>query len=86
MIDLWNYSWLAALIVGAITWGLIIWTVAVYRKRKGDDKLPMQTRANVPLELMYTIVPLIMIAVLFRWTVTDVGIIKDVSSPADVHI
>jgi len=86
VIDLWNYSWLAAIIVGVITWALIMWTVVVYRKRKGDDKLPMQTRANVPLELMYTIVPLIMIAVLFRWTATDIAEIKDVSGPADVHI
>ncbi len=46
----------------------------------------MQTRANVPLELMYVIVPLLMIAVLFRWTVTDVAAIKDVSGDADVHI
>jgi len=86
VIDLWNYSWIAALVVGVITWGLILWTVAVYRKRKGDDKLPLQTRANVPLELMYTIVPLIMLAVLFRWTATDVAIVKDTSGPADVHI
>jgi len=86
VIDLWNYSWLAAIIVGVITWALIMWTVTVYRKRKGDDKLPMQTRANVPLELMYTIIPLIMIAVLFRWTATDIAEIKDVSGPADVHI
>ena len=63
-----------------------MWSVAVYRKRKGDDKLPVQTRVNVPLELMYTIVPLIMLAVLFRWTATDVAIVKDVSGPADVHI
>lgn len=86
IIDLWNYSWLAAIIVGVITWALIMWTVTVYRKRKGDDKLPMQTRANVPLELMYVAVPLIMIAVLFRWTATDSAVIHDVSGPADVHI
>ncbi len=86
IIDLWNYSWLAAIIVGVITWALIMWAVAVYRKRKGDDKLPPQTRANVPLELMYVAVPLIMIAVLFRWTATDTAAIKDVSGPADVHI
>ena len=77
---------MAAIVVGVITWALIMWTVAVHRKRKGDDKLPLQTRANIPLELMYTIIPLIMIAVLFRWTVTDVAIIKDVSGPADVRI
>lgn len=86
IIDLWNYSWLAAIVVGVITLALILWAVTVYRKRKGDEKLPMQTRANVPLELMYVVVPLLMIAVLFRWTVTDAAAIKDVSGEADVHI
>jgi len=86
VIDLWNYSWLAAIITGVITLALILWAVTVYRKRKGDEKLPVQTRANVPLELMYVLVPLLMIAVLFRWTVTDVAAIKDVSGDPDVHI
>jgi len=86
IIDLWNYSWLAALIIGVITWFLTLWAVAVYRKRKGDEKLPVQTRANVPLELMYVAVPLIMLAVMFRWTVTDAAAIKDTSATPDVSI
>ncbi|WP_296664444.1 cytochrome c oxidase subunit II [Demequina sp.] len=86
IITLWNGSWIAALTVGVLTWGLILWCVAVYRKRKGDNKLPIQTRANVPLELMYTIVPLLMVGVLFKFTVEDVSAIKDTSEPADVHI
>jgi len=86
IIDLWNYSWLAAIITGVITLALILWAVTVYRKRKGDEKLPTQTRANVPLELMYVAVPLLMLAVLFRWTATDVAIVQDVSGDADVHI
>jgi cytochrome c oxidase subunit 2 len=86
IIDLWNYSWLALIVVGVFTLALILWAVTVYRKKKGDEKLPVQTRANIPLELMYVLVPLIMVAVLFRWTVTDVAAIKDVSGDADVHI
>ncbi|WP_291379090.1 cytochrome c oxidase subunit II [Demequina sp.] len=86
IIDLWNYSWLAAIVVGVITLALILWAVTVYRKKKGDEKLPMQTRANVPLELMYVAVPLLMIAVLFRWTATDVAAIKDLSDEPDVRI
>ena len=86
IIDLWNYSWLAAIVVGLITWALIMWAVTVYRKRKDDEVLPVQTRANVPLELMYTVVPLIMLAVLFRWTVTDVEAIKEISADPDVQI
>ncbi len=86
IINLWNGSWIAALTVGVITWGLILWAVAVYRKRKNDDVLPVQTRVNLPLELMYTIVPLIMVGVLFSYTARDITAITDTSGPADVHI
>lgn len=86
IITLWNGSWIAALTVGVITWGLILWAVVVYRKRKGDTKLPVQTRANIPLELMYTIVPLLMIGVLFKYTAEDIAAIKDTSETPDIHI
>ena len=86
IIELWNGSWIAALIVGVITWGLILWCIAVYRKRKGDEKLPVQTRAHLPLELMYTAVPLIMIAVLFKFTVEDLAEIRDTSAKPDITI
>ena len=71
IINLWVGSWIAALIVGVITWGLILWCVAVYRKRKDDDTLPVQLRYHVPLELMYVILPIIMIGVLFYYTNRD---------------
>jgi cytochrome c oxidase subunit 2 len=86
IIHLWNGSWIAALTVGVITWGLILWCVAVYRKRKDDDKLPPQTRANLPLELMYTAIPLIMIAVLFKFTANDIAEIRDTSVKPDYTI
>ena len=86
IIHLWNGSWAAALIVGVITWGLMLWCVAVYRKRKDDNKLPPQTRANLPLELMYTAIPLIMIAVLFKFTATDMDAIRDTSAKPDLVI
>lgn len=86
IIDLWDYSWISALAVGALTWALILWCIAVYRKRKGDEKFPEQTRAHVPLELMYVAVPLIMISALFRWTVTDADVITNTSGEAQVHI
>lgn len=86
IIHLWNGSWIAALTVGVITWGLILWCVAVYRKRKGDEKLPPQNRAHLPLELMYTAVPLIMIAVLFKFTAEDIASIRDTSETPDITI
>ena len=86
IIHLWNGSWIAALTVGVITWGLMLWCVAVYRKRKGDNKLPPQNRAHVPLELMYTAVPIVMIAVLLRFTASDIAEIRDVSQKPDYTI
>ncbi len=86
VINLWNGAWIAALVVGVITWGLILWAVVVYRRRKGDNKLPKQTRVNLPLELMYTVVPLIMIGVLFKWTAQTAWEVTDTSQPADLHV
>jgi len=49
-------------------WGLIIWVMIRYRK-KGDDHLPAQRQYNLPLELLYTLVPFLIIGVLFFFTV-----------------
>ncbi|QTE28384.1 aa3-type cytochrome oxidase subunit II [Pengzhenrongella sicca] len=78
--SLWVGSWIAALIVGLITWGLILWCVAVYRKRKDDDTLPVQLRYHVPLEIMYVILPIVMIGVLYYYTARDMTAITDVST------
>jgi cytochrome c oxidase subunit 2 len=68
MYDLWVGSVVAALIVGFIVWGLIFWCVVRYRKR--SDELPVQTRFNLPMELLYTVTPFLIIAVLFYYTAT----------------
>jgi cytochrome c oxidase subunit 2 len=50
--------------------GLVLWTVVRYRRPHGagPDDLPKQVRANVPIEVFYTVVPLIIVAVLFALT------------------
>ncbi|MBD5788032.1 cytochrome c oxidase subunit II [Cellulosimicrobium terreum] len=81
--SLWNGSWIAALIVGVITWGLMLWCIAAYRKRKDDHVLPVQTRYHLPLEIMYTAVPILMVLVLFVYTDRDMGAILDKSAEPD---
>ncbi len=83
---LWVGSWTAALTIGIITWGLMIWCVIAYRRRSGDNTLPVQTRYHVPLELMYTAVPLILIGGLYFFSVRDTSAIRDVSHEADVTV
>jgi cytochrome c oxidase subunit II len=84
--DLWVGSWAAALIVGLLTWGLMLWCVAVYRKRKDDDVLPVQLRYHVPLEIMYVILPIVMIGVLFFYTNRDMSDINDTTAETDLHV
>lgn len=84
--NLWVGAWIAALVVGVITWGLILWCVAVYRKRKDDDVLPVQLRYHVPLEIMYVILPIIMVGVLFFYTARDMTAINDTSAEPDLTV
>ena len=75
MFNLWIGSVIAALAVGVLVWGLIFWCVIRYRKR-GDQPLPVQTRFNLPIELIYTVAPVLVISVLFYYTAiiqTDVN-------------
>jgi cytochrome c oxidase subunit II len=66
MYDLWIASVIAALIVGFFVWGLIFWCLIRYRKR--GDELPVQTRFNMPVEILYTVTPVLIVAVLFYYT------------------
>jgi cytochrome c oxidase subunit 2 len=85
--SLWVGSWIAALFVGALVWGLIIWCVVAYRRRRDDDgSLPVQLRYNVPLEILYTVVPVFMIAVLFYYTQRDETALLDTSKEPDVVV
>lgn len=86
IISLWNGSWIAALAVGVLVWGLTIWCIVAYRKRKNDDKLPVQMRYHVPLELMYTIIPILMVGVLYFYTVRSTTDIQDVAAEPDLSV
>jgi cytochrome c oxidase subunit 2 len=80
-LSLWQGSWVAGLLVGAVVWGLIIWAVIFHRQR--GDKLPPQVRYNMPIEILYTVVPFVLIAVLFYYTAKDENTIDAVpSNPA----
>ncbi len=66
--ELWKGAWIAALITGAITWALIFYASWRFRRRS-DDEIPVQTRYNLPLEIFYTIAPIMMVVVFFAHTV-----------------
>lgn len=65
---LWQGFTIAAIIVGGLTLGLILWAVFRYR-RKSADAIPKQTQYHLPLEWFYTIVPILIVFGLFAATV-----------------
>jgi cytochrome c oxidase subunit 2 len=71
IMNLWNGSWIAALLVGVLVWGLIIWCMVAYRRRRGETGFPPQIRYHLPLEILYTVVPIMMVGVLFGYTYRD---------------
>ena len=84
MYDLWVGSVVAALLVGFFVWGLIFWCVIVYRKR--GDRLPAQTRFNLPLEVLYTATPVLIVAVLFYYTAIVQTDVDKVSKNPDLTV
>jgi cytochrome c oxidase subunit II len=78
--DLWVNSWIAALIVGVAAWGMMLWCMVAYRRRKNDKGYPRQMAYNVPLETLFTIVPVIMVLTL--WGFTD-RVQREVDTPVE---
>lgn len=66
--DLWRWGWLAAMIVGVVVWALILYAVFKFRRRS-DDEIPVQTRYNLPIEILYTVAPVVIVLVFFYFTV-----------------
>jgi cytochrome c oxidase subunit II len=84
VISLWQGSWIAGLLVGCVVWGLILWAVVFHRKR--GDKLPPQVRYNMPIEILYTVIPFVLIAVFFYYTAKDENYITSIPANPDVKV
>lgn len=65
-LSLWQGAWIAAAVVGVFTFILIMWPVFFHRKK--DENFPKQTQYNISVEVAYTIIPFIIVAVLFYYT------------------
>lgn len=93
----WVNSWITLVALGAFVWALVIWALVVYRRRKNEKGLPRQLRYHMPIEILFTVVPVILIGGFFAFTVRDASAIEhnfavgedaaiDPQNAADVHI
>ena len=67
-LSLWQGAWIAGGVVGVITFVLIIWPAIFHRAKASKGEFPKQTQYNIPVEIAYTIIPFIIVAVLFYYT------------------
>jgi len=83
ILSLWQGSWAAALAVGVLVWGLILWSVVLHRRARTRIEVPVQVRYNMPLEALFTVVPIIIVSVLFYFTARDENALLKTSKKPD---
>ena len=67
-LSLWQGAWITSAVVGVFTLILILWPAVFHRAKASKGEFPKQTQYNVPVEVAYTIIPFIIVAVLFYFT------------------
>lgn len=86
-LSLWQGAWIAGGVVGVITLILILWPAIFHRKKKNStEEFPKQTQYNIPVEILYTVIPFIIVAVLFYFTAVKEEKIVDLKTPAQHEI
>ena len=81
---LWQGEVVAALVVGGLVWGLVVFAVLRYRRR-GDD-VPTQRQYVVPLEVTYTVVPILVVAAIFGFTYRTQRDVNDLAEDPDLVV
>jgi len=73
-----------ALAIMILVEGLLVFILVHFRKKKGDDGLPLQTHGNNKLEIGWTVAPIILLAFFIPPTIG--GIVKLGRTPKDAVI
>jgi len=84
MREFWIGAVIASLVVGVVVWTLILWPVVFHRTPSED--LPRQTQYNLPLEIVYTVLPFLIVSVLFYFTVVNQNYVLAQVEDPDVRV
>jgi len=66
--------------------GLIIWSIIRYRRKPGDDVLPPQTHGNNLVEIIWTVIPTVIVLYLFAISYQTLNTVNAVSDAPDVRV
>ncbi|MBA2700085.1 MAG: cytochrome c oxidase subunit II, partial [Chloroflexi bacterium] len=84
--DLYTIVFLIAAVIFFVVEGMIVYTVLRYRRRPGDDELPVQTHGNPIAEVVWTVVPTIIVAFLFIISWQTLNEVDTVSATPETRI
>jgi cytochrome c oxidase subunit 2 len=79
--SLWRTFMIAGIVVGAIVYGLIGWSLIRYRRRRADDDeaLGRQFHGHLPIEIVYTAIPVVIVIALFAISLRTEQRVADLS-------
>ena len=77
---------IAALVVGGLVWGLIAWSLIRYRSGRFADDIGSQRSYNIPIEVVYTALPVVIVAVLFFFSLHTERQVTKLSAHPDVRV
>ena len=84
--QLWHITYLFAVPLGLIVLGGIVWCAVRYRVRPGSDRKAAQFQYHIPIEAAYTIIPLVIVAVVFGFMYNAENHVNKLSSNPAVKI
>jgi cytochrome c oxidase subunit 2 len=79
--ELWQGFFIAGLVVGGFVLALILYAVVRFRRR--SDEMPRQTQYHTLTEIIYTVSPIVIVLVLFVFTVLAENKVDATPTPTD---
>jgi cytochrome c oxidase subunit 2 len=84
--DLYNIVFVVAAAIFLFVEGLIVWTVLRYRRRPANGELPPQVHGNNALEVIWTIIPTVIVLLLFVLTWNTLNHVDTVNANTEIRI
>jgi cytochrome c oxidase subunit 2 len=84
--DLYDFVFAIAVGVFILVEGLIIIAVIRYRRRPTDTELPKQVHGNNALEVLWTLIPTVLVAVMFVFSFITLNKVDAVQGTTDIRI
>ncbi len=84
--DLYDIVFAIAVAIFIAVEGLIVWSIFRYRRRPGDVDLPPQTHGNNFVEILWTLIPTVIVLFLFAISWSTLQTVDAVSEDPDLRI